>query len=139
MTAFKLTKVNHVAYPIQDRRRSISFYRDLLGVEVIPSMVDGQRVIWTRMGDGSMLHLIEAAEAGATDRFHAAFEVDDFDAALAAMQAEGLAIESQGERHDGQRYFFIRDPDGNRVELTTPSNLRPTSRIADELGYTREA
>ena len=53
MPAFKLTKCQpQSATPISDRRRSLAFYRDLLGLELIPSMVDGQRVIWTRMADG---------------------------------------------------------------------------------------
>ena len=137
MTTFKLTKVNHIAHPISDRRRSLAFYRDVLGLELIPSMVDGQRVIWTRMADGSMLHLIEPAN-GESAGYHAAFEVDDFAAALETLQAHGYEPESSGERHDGQRYVFVRDPDGNRVELTTPSNLRPSKRVVDEWGYTSE-
>lgn len=137
MPRIKLNKVNHIGYPISDRRRSLAFYRDLLGLELIPAMVDGQRVIWTKMADGSMMHLIEPSD-GEMAGYHAAFEVEDFEATLAVLQNNGYELESRGERHDGQRYLFVRDPDGNRVELTTPSNLRPANREVDELGYTRE-
>jgi catechol 2,3-dioxygenase-like lactoylglutathione lyase family enzyme len=50
-------------------------------------------------------------------------EVEDFDVATKALQAKGIPIERSGVRHDGQRYLFIREPDGNRVELCTPSGF----------------
>jgi hypothetical protein len=64
--------------------------------------------------------------------------VADFDAAVAKLEELGIEIENQGERHDGQRYLFINDPDGNRVELTTASGLKPSSRVADEWGHTSD-
>jgi catechol 2,3-dioxygenase-like lactoylglutathione lyase family enzyme len=71
-----------------------------------------------------MLHLIESEEAPARpDNVHHAFEVEDFDATMRALREKGIAIERTGERKDGQRYLFIRDPDGNRVELCTPSGF----------------
>jgi catechol 2,3-dioxygenase-like lactoylglutathione lyase family enzyme len=69
-----------------------------------------------------MLHLIESQEAAVRpDNVHHAFEVADFDAAMKALQEKGITIERTGVRHDGQRLLFMRDPDGNRVELCTPS------------------
>jgi catechol 2,3-dioxygenase-like lactoylglutathione lyase family enzyme len=144
MAKIKVRKVNHVAVAVKDRRASLKFYRDLLGLEVIPSMVESPNIVWMRMADGTMLHLIEpregtpppAAPAGA---YHTAFEVDDFDGAYRALQEAGLEIEPPHERLDGQRAMFIRDPDGNRVEIATRSGLKPAKRVADELGYTRNA
>jgi hypothetical protein len=54
-----------------------------------------------------------------------------------AIEAAGLPIESQGVRHDGQRFLFVRDPDGNRVELATLGTNPPANRVVDESGYTR--
>ena len=55
--------------------------------------------------------------------YDSAFEVEDFDAALRGLQDQGISVERTGVRKDGQRYLFIRDPNGNRVELCTPSGF----------------
>ena len=37
MGGFKVEKINHVGIPTDDRGASIDFYRDLIGLEVIPT------------------------------------------------------------------------------------------------------
>ena len=39
----KIRTINHVGLPVKDRRVALKFYRDVLGLEVIPSMVDAER------------------------------------------------------------------------------------------------
>lgn len=145
MADFKIETINHVGVPTADRAASLGFYRDLLGLEVIPHQIDGNSLVWTRALDGSMVHLIEPRDPDAAfdprdGRAHVALQVDDFDAALAAVQSAGLEITSgPGERHNGQRYFFVNDPDGNRIEIASAGYNKPTNRVVDELGYTSEA
>jgi catechol 2,3-dioxygenase-like lactoylglutathione lyase family enzyme len=116
--------VNHIVTMVQDPRRSLVFYCDLLGFKQIPSMVDNPLVTWLQLPSGVMLHLIESAEAPARpDNVHHAFEVEDFDAAEQALHAKSVPIERTGVRKDGRRFLFIRDPDGDRVELCTPSGF----------------
>ncbi len=139
MPSIKPNSINHVAIPIVDRKKSITFYREVAGLELVPSMVDNPRIIWTRTADGTMVHLVESND-GVPITPHIAFEVDDFDATIAAIRERDIEIVSgPAERHDGQRYVFILDPDGNRVEFTTPSGLKPHNRVCDEWGYTKPA
>ncbi len=142
MAGIRIRTVNHVGVPIKDRRVSLKFYRDILGLQVIPSMVDSKNIVWMKTEDGTMVHLIEAVEGkpphiptpGAA---HVAYEVTDFDAALQALADAGLETDGLGARHDGQRHVFVKDPDGNRVELVCYS-VRRSTRVVDEQGYTRE-
>jgi catechol 2,3-dioxygenase-like lactoylglutathione lyase family enzyme len=132
----RIKTINHVGIPITDRKDSLPFYRDLLGLEVIPSMEDGASLIWTETEDHTMVHVIEGAPIP-----HIAFEVEDFDAALAAVRAAGIEIiKGPLERVDGQRAFYCFDPDGNRLEFTTARNLKPIprKRVVDEWGRTTE-
>jgi len=102
-------------------------------------MADGPHIIWMQTADGTMVHLVEPVEGG-TPAFHNAFEVTDFDATVAALRERDFEFTNgPGERHDGQRYVIVLDPDGTRTEFTTPSNLKPHSLVCDELGYTRPA
>ncbi len=135
----KMRTINHVGLPVKDRKVALKFYRDILGLEVIPSMVDNENIVWMRTADGTMVHLIEPPPGKDSAGYHFAMEAEDFDAAVKELQASGYEVdEGPGERHDGQRYIFAVDPDGNRVEFTTASGLKPSNRVADELGYTRE-
>ena len=132
----RIKTVNHVGIPIADRKKSLPFYRDVIGLEIIPAMEDGPALIWTETQDHTMVHLIEGAPIP-----HFAFEVEDFDAALQAVRSAGIEIiKGPLERIDGQRAFYCFDPDGNRLEFTTARNLKPIprERVVDELGYTSE-
>lgn len=135
----KLRTINHVGIPVKDRKVALKFYRDILGLEVIPSMVDAEHIVWMRTADGTMVHLIESKDGKTLAGHHVAFEATDFDEAVNELQASEYDVDKEtGERHDGQRYIFANDPDGNRLEFTTKSGLKPSKRVADELGYTRE-
>src|SRR2546422_8510306 len=77
---------------------------------------------WLQLPSGVMLHLIESEEAPACpDNVYHAFEVEDYDAAVQALHGKNVPSERTGVRQDGQRYLFIRKPNGNRVELCTLS------------------
>ena len=120
----KLTGVNHIVTMVRDTARSLDFYCGLLGFNHIPSMVDNPNITWLQLPSGVMLHLIESEEAPVRpENVHHAFEVEDLDGARLALEGQGIAVERDGTRHDGQRYIFFRDPDGNRVELCTPSGF----------------
>ena len=123
-SGIKLNHVNHIVTVVKDTMRSVEFYCDFLGIKQIQSQVDNPNITWLQLPSGVMLHLIETEDAPANPpNFHHAFEAEDLDVAKRAVEERGINIESSGERHDGQRYFFIRDPDGNRVELCTPSGF----------------
>lgn len=118
---------------------SLRFYRDILGLQVIPSMVDSSSIVWMKTLDGTMVHLMEPPDGETLTVPHVAFEVEDFDTTVAALRESGYPnITDPGERHDGQKALFINDNEGNRLEFTTASRLRASARVADALGYTSE-
>lgn len=123
---FGLTGINHVVYPVRDVHKGLEFYRDTLGIAQVPVMqpnADPDRLVWLRLPSGVMLHLIRSENVPALNPIHIAFEVEDFDQAERAVKELGLEITSSGTRDDGQRFLFFFDPDGNRVELCTPSGF----------------
>lgn len=48
------------------------------------------------------------------------YRVDDLDALLAALKAEGVEIDPKRENYDYGRFAWIMDPEGNRIELWEP-------------------
>lgn len=62
----------------------------------------------------------------ASDYFPAAqpamlnFQVDDLDAVLDRLIAEGVPVDPKREQYDYGRFGWFTDPEGNRVELWQP-------------------
>jgi catechol 2,3-dioxygenase-like lactoylglutathione lyase family enzyme len=48
--------------------------------------------------------------------------VDNLDAILAKLAAQGVRIDPKREDHDYGRFAWIYDPDGNKIELWEPPN-----------------
>ena len=48
------------------------------------------------------------------------YRVDDLDALLAQLRAEGVDVVAGPESHENGKFAWIMDPDGNKVELWEP-------------------
>ncbi len=119
----RLKSVNHITYNVKDKDAALKWYEEILGIKQIPKMVDGDHLYWLQLPSGAMVHIIENPEAPSTPSHHTAFEVDDIEAARNALIAKGIDTTDIQTRHDGQRAFYINDPDGNRIELCTKSGF----------------
>jgi len=115
-------RVDHVSFAVRDLARSLAFYRDVLGLEPAPRPDLGIPGAWLQAGD-AQVHLIEVPadfDAGTPPAMlnpaagHAAFGIDDYDAALAQLHARGLEVLAFGATA-GQ--MWVKDPDGHVIEL----------------------
>lgn len=136
----KIYTINHIGTPINSRERSLEFYQQVLGLTVIPHQIEGNRLVWTKTNDGTMVHLIDPP-INSSDKpsFHVALEVHDLNPVINILRKHHIeTIGEPGIRHDGQQYLFIFDPEGNRIEITTKSNQNPNSRLVDQYGNTHD-
>lgn len=108
---------------VADTARALRFWRDLVGLEVLPERPDlGYPGAWLDLGGGQQLHLLEVPNPDpATGRpahvgrdRHLALAVEDLDAWAARLEAAGVAFTRS---RSGRRALFCRDPDGNGLEL----------------------
>ena len=119
----RLKAVNHVTYNVVDKEKARRFWVEVLGVKQIPKQVDVEHIIWLQLPSGAMVHIVETPEGPSTPSHHGAFEVDDIDAAARAVQQKGIETTDITTRNDGQRVFFLNDPEGNRIEICTKSGF----------------
>ena len=132
---FHMNRIQHIMYPISDRKKTLPFYRDLLGLHLVPAFEDGPGVIFMETDDGTMFHMSEPSST--RPAAHIAFEVDDFDAVHRRLVELGYEIDGPEKRADGRPALKIKDPDGNSVEFTTgPGPISIADRVVDEWGYT---
>ncbi len=119
----RLRNINHITYNVKNKDAALKWYQEVLGLKQIPKMVNSDHLYWLQLPSGAMVHIIENTDAPSAPSHHTAFEVDDLDAAhqlLVGMKIEPTDIQT---RNDGQRAFYLNDPDGNRIELCTKSGF----------------
>lgn len=112
----QVTYLDHVTVLITDVDRSRRFYRDVLGLrEVQPPPTFDFVVVWFDLG-GQYLHLLLKPQPDAIGPRHFALGVADAVAARRRCRDCDVPIDETVRIPNADR-FFIRDPDGNRIEL----------------------
>jgi catechol 2,3-dioxygenase-like lactoylglutathione lyase family enzyme len=116
---------HHFSLAVADIEEARGFYSGLLGLPEIERPDFGLPGIWYQAGP-VQLHLIQTPEgvdvgsqAPALTPLaqHVAFEISDYEAMHAQLEAAGVAMLSTGA-DVGQ--IFVRDPDGNTLEFIKP-------------------
>lgn len=116
----EVKSVRHTGLRVSDVAKARDFYGRLLGLPEIPRPdVPGVPGAWLEC-DGLQIHLIGEIEQGARVPAiaagpHVALQVADIGAARAALGEAGVAFEEFAAM--GNTVLFVRDPDGNVVEL----------------------
>ena len=115
-------RLHHVSLIVADTARSLTFYRDLLGLEVAANRPDlGYPGAWLQL-DEAQIHLLELPNPdpldkrpahGGRDR-HLALQVDDFDVLKQRLEQHKVAFTLS---RSGRQALFCRDPDQNAVEI----------------------
>jgi catechol 2,3-dioxygenase-like lactoylglutathione lyase family enzyme len=111
-----VTALDHVSVLIVEVARSRTFYRDVLGLREIAKPRTFEFVaLWFDLG-GQQLHLLQKPAADTISPRHFALRVRDVNQARAHCQSRGVAI-AETTPIPGCDRFFVRDPDGNRIEI----------------------
>ena len=118
-------RVGHVHLKVSDLDRAIAFYRDVLGFEVTQRL--GREAAF--LGAGGYHHHVglnvwesaggAPAPPGSTGLYHVAFLYPDrrsLAEALRRILHAGLRLEGAAD-HGVSEALYLRDPDGNGVEL----------------------
>ncbi len=140
MSALGIRNFSHVCVSVSDVERSLAFYRDVLGLQLIFDVqLDGAgmeratgesgargRMVGCKVpGSGVTIELLGFAQrAGAKPTrpgpfgyTNIALSVDNLDAAHAALAARGIASLQAPIELGGVRMFFLTDPDGTAIEI----------------------
>jgi glyoxylase I family protein len=122
-----LKAIHHVAIIASDYAASKRFYTEILGLGVIAETYRAARDSWKldlAIGD-AQIELFSFPDPPARPTRpearglrHLAFAVEDIDAAVARLVAQGIACEPiRLDELTGRRFTFFQDPDGLPLEL----------------------
>ncbi|PKA72972.1 glyoxalase/bleomycin resistance protein/dioxygenase superfamily protein [Pseudomonas baetica] len=131
MHPFVIQHIDHIVLRVADLQRSIEFYGQVFGAEVV-KINEPLGLVHLRAGT-SMIDLVDlhgelgrkgGGAAGAERRNvdHFCLRIEPFDEAalIEHLQAHGLSVEKAARRFGAQGYglsVYCFDPDGNQVEL----------------------
>jgi catechol 2,3-dioxygenase-like lactoylglutathione lyase family enzyme len=114
--ALPVTHIDHCSVIVTDVAASRRFYGEQLGLCEIPAPKTFDFVaLWYDLG-GTYLHLLLKPERDAISPRHFCLHVSDIAVARAHVTAQGIKID-ETVKIPGADRFFIRDPDGNRIEV----------------------
>jgi len=117
-------KLLHTRYRVSDLEKTVSFYRDVLGLKELRRQKSGrgsQLVFLKAPESDEEIELCKFDESGPVvvgpDVTHLAFEVDDLDKFAREAAAKGYPL-SDGPHSSGSgKIAFIDAPEGYEIEL----------------------
>ncbi|VVO32624.1 hypothetical protein PS718_05103 [Pseudomonas fluorescens] len=137
MHPFVIQHIDHIVLRVADLQRSIDFYGQVFGAEVVKRN-EPLGLVHLRAGT-SMIDLVDlagdigrqgGAAAGAEGRNvdHFCLRIEPFDEAalIEHLRAHGLSVEKAATRFGAEGNglsLYCFDPDGNQVELKGPSQI----------------
>jgi predicted enzyme related to lactoylglutathione lyase len=121
----RVTGIGGVFFKAKDDEALKKWYHDHLGIE----LKQGCGVFQGRELDqpGKITNTIWSPFPHDTTYFEPSrapfminYRVENLEAVLAALRAEGVAVEDKVEASDFGRFGWLLDPEGNRIELWEP-------------------
>jgi predicted enzyme related to lactoylglutathione lyase len=105
---------------VEDLGASISFYKDLLGLQLLNQGDD-----WAHFdaGSGAMFELMSGGKASPAPKgpeqqsIVLGLWVDNLDAAIAELTYKGVHFDGEAGEYASTRWAHFYDPEGNRLEI----------------------
>lgn len=124
----RITQLLHASLLVADLERARAFYEGVLGLAPSASRPDlGFPGVWYDIG-AAQIHLLAQPkpdpltgrpEHGGRDR-HVALAVEDWEGLRRELDGRGIAYTLS---RSGRRALFVRDPDGNALELVACASV----------------
>ncbi len=146
----RITGISHAAFYVTDLAKARAFYEGFLGYASPYSLPrkDSSELVWIKINDRQTIELFPGAEVTPqTDRlYHIALETDDAESMRLYLAARGVKVpDKTGVGKIGNKNYFIKDPNGNTVEiveyrpdgwtLREKGNFMPATRIAPRIRH----
>ena len=119
----KILGIRHAVLGVRDTQRSITFYTEVVGMELVTFLEDMQMAFLSfgeRDHDLALIKVPDEQPVGSSGLAHIAFEIDGGPQQLqelcARLKARGLDTELAFDHVMTQSLYFL-DPDGNRFEF----------------------
>ncbi len=114
-----ISGVDHIHYFVENMKRSVAFYRDILGLEFVE-----ENEYWSEMNVHGVSVGLHWTEGGAVERSKHApvltFRVNNIKQAVSRLQERGVKFRGDIDEQPWGSTIYFTDPDGNIIKLRQP-------------------
>src|SRR6266436_6282242 len=117
-------KLLHTRYRVKDLEKTVSFYKDVLGLKELRRQTSGRgsQLVFLKAPDSEEeIEICKFDESGPVmvgpDLTHLAFEVDDLEKFAKHAAAKGYPLSDGPHPSNGGRIAFVDAPEGYEIEL----------------------
>jgi lactoylglutathione lyase len=117
---------DHTALFVTDLKKSVAFYKDVIGLDTIPDPFRDGEHAFLSLGPGSELHLIAGADWKEAPHMniHLALRIPSVESFILRLEKAGITyVNARGKqqtltiRPDGVKQVYFQDPDGYWIEI----------------------
>lgn len=119
----KFEKVAHVVLAVRDLERSIAFYTEALGMELVKAFDEPPMAFFSfgeNEHDIAVVRVPDGQPVGSSGVAHTALEIaggeEELRALVARLRAQGAHLDFAANHVFAKSAYFL-DPDGNRLEI----------------------
>jgi catechol-2,3-dioxygenase len=130
----RIVGVRHAVLGVRDPQRSITFYTEALGMELVTFLEDLQMAFLSfgeHDHDLAVIKVPDDQPVGSSGLAHTALEIDGGPEQLrelyALLKGRGVEVEMTAD-HVITKSFYVLDPDGNRLELYSQVMSHPQGK-----------
>ena len=120
MTTLRTRGIDHLNLEVMDLDKTVSFYKKLLGFDVLEDMPsDNGKIIGDKNAKLAIYEKKSFQGHKKVGFHHIGFNIENFDDVAQQCRDLGIDILYGGEvRWPGSRSIYIKDPNGYELELT---------------------
>ena len=148
----KIKRLEHAGLTVTDLERSIAWYKEMFGCEVVQELYWPERdtrAVYLSLGEeGALLELFSRPgvhkayepDPEMVSYQHICVHVEDVDAAYAELSAKGVqfAVTPKPAKRNA-RLCVVGDPDGFKIELLQPLSAEAHAKMVADAAAPREA
>ncbi len=147
----RITGIAHAAFYVSDMAKARAFYEGFLGYQSpfsIPRKNPLEHLVWIKINDRQSIELFPGSEVSPeADRlYHIAVETDDAEGMRLYLQSKGVVVPPKtGIGKIGNKNYFVKDPNGNTVEIVEylpeswtrreQGKFLPETRVASRMSH----
>ena len=120
----KITGISHLAVYTSDAKAADHYYRELIGAARLPDPENPKGVRYA-FNDVQFVEVLPLPEGQGINRLdHTAYNTEDAEGLRKYLSAKAWKTPPKVEKGaDGSRWFYVNDPEGNKVEFVQPPRL----------------
>lgn len=111
--------IKWITISVSDMAASKRFYKELLGLSEMRafSPAPGREICFLGPDNGVQIELLGGAEKPSVGTVSIGLCADDYDMLYEKAKAQGVPLSDPQVMGDGLRCFFLRDPDGVKLQI----------------------